>query len=119
MCIRDSRSFVLVNRLLLIVNLLLCDRISGESRAVAVQIYLSLAERRLIVRQLALYLCQSRLVRPRVYIQQWIAFVDHLAFTIKDIHDLALHPARNRDGINRRDCPEGLDVDANIALARG
>ena len=112
-----NRTLVLQHCLFLVIHLLLGDGISRESRLVAIEVDARLRQCRLIVRQLAFGLRESRLVGPRIDFQQGIALADHLPFLVVHFHDLALHAARDRHRINRRHRSQRLYIYANIALS--
>ena len=111
-------SFVLENRLLLIVHLLLGDGVLRKRGLIAAQIDPGFIQQGLVVGQLSFHLGQRSLIGPRIDIQQGIAFVDQLAFAVVDVDDFALHPAGDRDGVDRSDGAEGIDVNADVPLAR-
>ena len=75
--IRLDRAFVLRHRLLLIVELLLGDGVSGVRVLVALQIHARLRQHALIVLQSSFRLRQRRLIRARIDVDQRIP-----AFTI-------------------------------------
>jgi hypothetical protein len=54
---------------------------------------------RFVLRLFRERLVESRLIRPRIDLDENVAFLDHLALLERDLGDLAVDPAVHRDGV--------------------
>ena len=64
----------------------------------------------------ALGLEKGSLVRPRVNVDQRIAFADELALLVMYGCDNSIDLAGDRSGVNGRDGADGIEIDADVAL---
>jgi hypothetical protein len=72
----------------------------------------------LIVLQLPFYLCEGRLKRPRVDLEEGVALANHLPFAVVHTYYLALHTTRYIYRVNGCYYAQGFDVDSNVSLPR-
>ncbi len=84
---------------------------------VAGQVELCLLEQALVVLQGAFGLLELGFVGPGIDFDQRLAFADHLSFAIVDRDDLTRDLAVEADRRDGRDGAQGVDVDADVALA--
>ena len=108
-------AFILDDGLFLVVELLLGDGVAGVGGTVAVKIDARLGEDALIVLQRTLGLGEGGLVGTRVDVDERLALADDLSFFVVDGHDLAGDLAVDGDGEDRRDGPESVVIDVDIA----
>ena len=112
-----DRAFVLLDRLLLVFQGLAGDGVQRRGFLIAGQIDLCLLEQALVVLQGAFRLLELGFVGPGIDFDQRLAFADHLAFAIVDGDDPSRDLAVEADGGDGSDGAEGVDVDADVALA--
>ena len=110
-------SFVLEDSLFLVVDLLFGDGVLRKCGLIPAQVDLSFIQQGLIVSQLSFDLSQLSLIGPRIDIQQRIALMNQLAFTIVDVNDLSLHAAGDGVGVDGSDGAEGVDIYADVSFA--
>ena len=110
------RAFVLMNIRGLGVELLLRDRVFGESFLVTFEIEPGVFKEGGITSQLSLGLSERRLKRRGVNFHQCIALVNQLPFLVVHFHELAIHAALHRYCIERRHHAQRADVHSDIAL---
>ena len=113
--IRLDRALGLNYRLLLVVELLFGDGVSGIGCLVPLQIDPRLRQHSLIAFQSSFRLRQQRLIGARIDVDQRVALAHHLAFAVMDRHDPACNLAVDRDCVGRRHCAQGGYI--NIAVA--
>ena len=112
------RAFVLAHERRLRVDLLLRDRVLLEQRAVALEVELRVLEQRVVARQLSLGLRELHLERARIDLGEQLAFLDDLALLEQHPHELPVDAAAHRDGPQRRDRAERIEIDVDVGRAR-
>ncbi len=95
-------AFILSHQRLLGVELLLRNRVLLHQRLVSIQIEVRVLEQRLIVDQLSFGLLQLHFIRPRIDLHQQVALMNDLPLFELHFHELPVHPALHRDGVDGR-----------------
>jgi hypothetical protein len=97
------------------VELLLGDEAALDQGPVALEVEARVAERGLVLRELALDLHELGLEGPRIDLGQHVAGLDDLAFLEGGPHELAVDPAADRHRVQRGDRAEAGQVDGEVA----
>ena len=113
------RALILRDQRDLRVERLARHRVLRGQPLVAREIDLRALQQRLVARQIALGLRQRRLIGPRVDLGDQIAFLDLVAFLEIDLDQIAADLASDRDGRERGDGAERIEIDSDVALADG
>ena len=94
-----------------------CCRVANSpSLVIALQIEIGVGEIGLVLRLLGLGLVERRLERPRIDLDQRIAFLDELAFLEVDLVDLAVDPGADHHGVEALHGAEAGQVDRKVGL---
>src|SRR5882672_6781064 len=108
-------AFGLDHRRGLCVELLLSDEAARHQPLVALEIEAGVGEGGLITSELPLRLCQLRLEGARVYLREQVSCPDDLSLAEEDAHELAIHAAPDRDGVEGGYRAQRRQVHAQVA----
>ena len=83
---------------------------------IALQVEIGVGEIGLVLRLLGLGLIERRLERPRIDLDQRVAFLDELAFLEGDLVDLAVDAGAHHHGVEALHGAEAGQIDRKIGL---
>jgi len=101
------------------VELLLRDEAALDQGAIALEVEPGVAERGLVLGELALGLGELGLERPRIDLGEHVTRLDDLALLEGSAHQLTVDPAPDRDRVERGDRAEAGEVDREVAASGG
>ena len=98
------------------IDLLARDLFLSVECLIACQVEAGGLERRLIAGQLPLGLRQLHFVGPGVDFGEQVSLVDDLPLGERHAHQFSLHPATDRDGVERHDRTEAVEKQLHLLL---
>jgi hypothetical protein len=113
-----QRGLVLAHQRGLRIDLQRRDRILREQRAKALEVRAGAFQQRLIAGPLSDRQLQLHFERPRIDARDHVALLDELALLERHLHQLAIDAAAHHHRVARRDRPERVQLDLEIASPR-
>ena len=114
-----DRALVLQDELLLVVQGLFRDRVARPGILVALEVHFGLGQQVGVPVQRPLGGEHVGLVLPGIDLDQELAALDQLTFTVANLGDDTGYLADQGGGIDRGDGADGVQVDADVAFFRG
>jgi len=94
------------------------DRVAFVGFLVAFEVEFGIGEQGRVARQLSFGLGHRRLVRGGINLHQRTANLDVLSFLVVHLHKLPRDACSHRNGVQRRDNSERVDIHADVAGPR-